>query len=36
MRIGAPIKLERYDDFVEVAQNLILHPHPEIQLMYTQ
>jgi hypothetical protein len=30
------MKLERYDEFVEVAQNSVLHPHPEIQLMYTQ
>jgi hypothetical protein len=36
MRIGALMKIKRRNQFVEVAQNPILHPHPEIQLMYAQ
>jgi hypothetical protein len=36
MMIGAPMKLEHCDEFVEVAQNLVLHPHLEIQIMYAQ
>jgi hypothetical protein len=34
MRIGTLIKLERCDEFIEVAQNPVLHPHPEIQFLY--
>jgi hypothetical protein len=30
------MKLECCDEFVEVAQNPVLHPHLEIQLMYEQ
>jgi hypothetical protein len=28
--------LEHCDEFAEVAQNQVLHPHPKIQHMYTQ
>jgi hypothetical protein len=36
MRIGAHMLLEHCDEFAEVAQNQVLHPHPKIQHMYTQ
>jgi hypothetical protein len=36
MRIATLMKLEHCDEFVEVAQNPVLHPHPKIQVMYAQ